>query len=62
MKKLLIIALFLFLPLLVGFGFFGFPDPNMMGETTYEAFNVTDNGGEVFRVTDSGGEDFNVKQ
>lgn len=29
---------------------------------SYEAFNVTDNGGEVFRVTDGGGEDFRVKQ
>ncbi len=62
MRKLLIIALFLFFPLLFGFGFFGFYDHHMMGETTYEAFNVTDNGGEVFRVTDGAGEDFNVRQ
>ena len=29
---------------------------------TYEAFQVTDNGGEDFNVTDGGGEAFNIIQ
>jgi len=65
MKKILITMFFILLlaSTAFGFGFFGFPDHHMFsGSTSYEVFNVTDNGGEAFRVTDSGGEDFNVRQ
>ena len=62
MRKLLILGLFLSVVFLYGFGFFGFADHHMRREVAWEAFNVTDGGGEVFRVTDGTGEDFNIRQ
>ncbi len=61
MKKLIIICIILIPATAFAFGFFGFFDHHMMGEVTWEVFNVTDGGGEAFVVTDGAGEDFKVR-